>query len=164
MYHAMTIKPTGGGLRNRVISENIHVYDFGQTAGSKITVNALWDTGATNSVVTQKVISALGLTPINTCKVLDTSGERMSEVFSLTMQMPNMVINIPWVLTGRLDGGMYDMLIGMDVINLGDFSITNKNGNTIFSFRMPSQEHIDYVDQHTKEMNRLKSGGFRNKR
>jgi hypothetical protein len=38
-----------------------------------------------------------------------------------------------------------DMLIGMDVINLGDFAVTNYNGRTMFSFRMPSADRIDFV-------------------
>jgi hypothetical protein len=38
-----------------------------------------------------------------------------------------------------------DALIGMDVITLGDFSVTNHNGITCMSFRLPSSHHIDYV-------------------
>jgi len=38
-----------------------------------------------------------------------------------------------------------DMLIGMDVITLGDFAITNPNGKTVFSFRMPSMTEIDFI-------------------
>ena len=37
-----------------------------------------------------------------------------------------------------------DIIIGMDTITLGDFAITNKNGETWFSFRIPSQEHIEF--------------------
>ncbi len=40
-----------------------------------------------------------------------------------------------------------DVLIGMDVIGLGDFSITNKDGKTTFSFREPSMEEIDYTER-----------------
>ena len=38
-----------------------------------------------------------------------------------------------------------DVLLGMDIITIGDFSITNQAGNTVFSFRVPSQHTIDYV-------------------
>lgn len=37
-----------------------------------------------------------------------------------------------------------DLIIGMDIITQGDFSITNLGGRTIFSFRIPSQHSIDY--------------------
>ena len=40
------------------------------------------------------------------------------------------------------------VLIGMDIITLGDFAITNQNHTTTFSFRMPSLHTIDYQRQH----------------
>jgi preprotein translocase subunit SecA len=39
------------------------------------------------------------------------------------------------------------MLIGMDIIARGDFAVTNYDGKTVFSFRMPSVEQIDFVEQ-----------------
>ena len=42
------------------------------------------------------------------------------------------------------------MLIGMDIINLGDFAITNKNGNTKFTFEIPSSRDIDFVKENKK--------------
>ncbi|MCK4676717.1 MAG: SEC-C domain-containing protein [Bacteroidales bacterium] len=48
--------------------------------------------------------------------------------------------------------GNVDMLIGMDIITLGDFSVTNVGGKTVFSFRTPSVKMIDYV----AEINRTK--------
>lgn len=40
----------------------------------------------------------------------------------------------------------YDMLIGMDIILLGDFCLTNKDGKSVFSFRIPSKEHIKLTE------------------
>ena len=51
----------------------------------------------------------------------------------------------------------------MDIINLGDLSITNKNQNTILSFRIPSQKHVDYVEDHKKDTININKGGFRKK-
>ena len=39
------------------------------------------------------------------------------------------------------------MLIGMDVINRGDFCITNFENKTYMSFRVPSLERVDYVSE-----------------
>ena len=37
------------------------------------------------------------------------------------------------------------IIIGMDTITRGDLAITNKDGETWFSFRIiPSQEHIEF--------------------
>ena len=40
-----------------------------------------------------------------------------------------------------------DLIIGMDIITQGDFAITHLDGNTLFSFRMPSAHSIDYEQQ-----------------
>jgi hypothetical protein len=47
------------------------------------------------------------------------------------------------------DGDIFgcDVLIGMDIIGAGDFSITNVNGITVMSFRLPSIKEIDYVEE-----------------
>ena len=38
----------------------------------------------------------------------------------------------------------YDAIFGMDIISLGDFAITNQNGQTTFSFRVPSSQTIEF--------------------
>ena len=48
--------------------------------------------------------------------------------------------------------GKFGLIIGMDIITLGDFAVTNANGNTTVSFRIPSVEAIDFV----KEFNEKK--------
>jgi hypothetical protein len=37
-----------------------------------------------------------------------------------------------------------DIIIGMDIITQGDFSITNLDGRTVCSFRIPSQHLVDF--------------------
>jgi hypothetical protein len=37
-----------------------------------------------------------------------------------------------------------DLLIGMDIIRSGDFAVSNYQNRTIFSFRCPSLEEIDF--------------------
>jgi len=49
------------------------------------------------------------------------------------------------VTEGDLHGA--DLLIGMDIISMGDFSITHKDGNTKMSFCMPPCESHDYVER-----------------
>lgn len=39
----------------------------------------------------------------------------------------------------------FGMLIGMDIINKGDFTVSNHQGKTVFSFRMPSEGVMDFV-------------------
>jgi hypothetical protein len=47
------------------------------------------------------------------------------------------------VTKGELPAGAA-LLIGMDIITQGDLSVTNKDGKTCFSFRIPSMEEIDF--------------------
>ena len=69
--------------------------------------NGLWDTGASRSSITRRVVDDLG--------------------------------------------DDIDVLIGMDIIQHGDFSITNVNNKTTFSFRTPSMKEIDYVKESKTE-------------
>jgi len=41
--------------------------------------------------------------------------------------------------------GGIDVLIGMDILGLGDFAVTHQDGKTVFSFCVPSRKHIDFV-------------------
>ena len=41
----------------------------------------------------------------------------------------------------------FDILIGMDIINRGDFAVTNRNGKTMFSYRYPSMAAIDFQSE-----------------
>ena len=40
-----------------------------------------------------------------------------------------------------------DVLIGMDIINRGDFAVSNRNGKTMFSFRIPSMSDFDFQSE-----------------
>jgi hypothetical protein len=46
----------------------------------------------------------------------------------------------------------FRFILGMDIITLGDFSITNRANQTWVSFRTPSIAGIDYVQEHNKIM------------
>ena len=44
-----------------------------------------------------------------------------------------------------------DVLIGMDIITLGDFAITNFGGKTVMSYRYPSVCTIDFAKEDKQE-------------
>jgi len=107
---------------------------------------AIWDTGATNSVITQKVIDQCGLKPTGMTVVHTAQGTTTTETFLVCILLPNKVV-LPEVRVSKLPIRGADVLIGMDIISQGDFAVTNKDGKTVFSFRMPSMECIDFVKQ-----------------
>lgn len=65
-----------------------------------------------------------------------------------------------------------DVLIGMDIITIGDFTITKENNCTVFSFRYPSSpKHIDFVadlnkikQEEIKEKNKKNRSDYNKKR
>ena len=111
--------------------------------------SAIWDTGATNTGVTPRVARECGLVPIGQTTVVGVHGEDLSNVYLIDVYLPNGLTvreitasEMPG-LTGRFD----DVLIGMDIIGLGDFAVSNYRGKTTFTFRVPSLEEIDFVDK-----------------
>jgi hypothetical protein len=113
---------------------------------AKVEFNALWDTGATNCVITQAVIDACGLSPIGRTEVTGVHGKAESDVYLVNISLPNNVEFIGISVTkGEL--GDADILIGMHIITQGDFAVTSFNGITKFSFKVPSEDHIDFVQE-----------------
>lgn len=105
---------------------------------------AIWDTGATHSVINQTVVKDLGLAPIAITEVYHAQGKKTdANVYLVNIGLPNGVgfPNIR-VTEGDLHGA--DVLIGMDIIGRGDFAVSNYQGRTCFSYRYPSLKKIDF--------------------
>jgi WD40 repeat protein len=81
---------------------------------------------------------------------LTVSGEMLSDVYLVNIELPNKyMISGVRVTEGKISGD-FEVLIGMDIIQLGDFAVTNYNGRTVFSFRIPSMAHIDFLNSDEK--------------
>lgn len=138
---ALTLKSTGGLLR--VLKSEIQVFTPKTT--QQVTVTGIWDTGASQSVITQKVVDALGLQPTGIGQSETAGGLVTASKYTITLGLPP-DITIEDVEASCLPlPGDCDVLIGMDIIGLGDFSITNFNGRTCMSFRVPTMHEIDFV-------------------
>ena len=107
---------------------------------------AIWDTGATASVITQKVIDQCSLKPTGMAVAHTAQGTTTTETFLVSILLPN-TVGFSAVKVSRGVVRDWDVLIGMDIIGSGDFAVTNKDGKTVFSFRFPSTECIDFVKQ-----------------
>ena len=106
-------------------------------------VSALWDTGAWSSVITQKVVTALGLSPIDHVRACGVNGWYDAPVYIVDVTLPNKIkISNLLVSLGTMTAA--DMLIGMDVISMGDFKLIN-DGKTSFSIRTPSEGDAPFV-------------------
>ena len=111
----------------------------------RVQFNALWDTGATNSMITSRAVAELGLQPGGYTHVHHVHGTTDDVPFYYVNLVVFSNFHFPdvAVVLGKLTDT--DILIGMDIINRGDFAVSNKNGATAFSFRVPSVEDFDFV-------------------
>ena len=108
---------------------------------------AIWDTGATGSAITARAAQALNLQPTGLKMVYTAAGKAEKNTYLVNIMLPSNV-GVQNVTVTEADlGDQIDVLVGMDIITLGDFSITNVGGNTTMSFRIPSSREIDYVPE-----------------
>lgn len=111
---------------------------------------AIWDTGAMNSVITESAAQALNLIPIGKADVHGVHGWKTVNVYNVNITLNNESISIDTRVTEcdelSVDKGT-GMLIGMNIITLGDLTITNFDGKTGLTFRVPSLQNVDYVQE-----------------
>lgn len=92
---------------------------------------AIWDTGATASVITNRVVQKCGLKPTGMTRVITAKSVDMSYTYLASIGLPNGVgFSDMRVTEGSF--GDADVLIGMDIIARGDFVVTNFEGKTVF--------------------------------
>ncbi|MFZ2635541.1 MAG: retropepsin-like aspartic protease [Rectinemataceae bacterium] len=148
-YSAVTLH-SRGRLRDIItevdvgLSESLAIV-FGQPF-SVTHIKALWDTGASTTSVSTEFANRVGLQAIDFTKIHGAGGVHDSRIFKIDLIIPGTQVRINDIEATEFVGNGFDMLIGMDIITLGDFSITNAGQQTMFSFRIPSDAfHIDYV-------------------
>jgi hypothetical protein len=106
---------------------------------------ALWDTGATNTMISKKVVEILGLQPISFATLIGFHGEEVRLTYEVSLVVgKSLQINMISVVGAESLTEDHDALIGMDIISQLDFAITNHGGNTTHSIRFPSIAEIDF--------------------
>lgn len=162
-WRAFTIKHTG---RINVLKSSSWLRPTALIANGEITeltqYEAIWDTGASGTVITEKVASDLKLKAIGKIQCFGVHGSELRDQYLIDIGLPNSVLvqNLMVTSADKIPG--CDVLIGMDIIAAGDFSVCNEAGQTSFSFRIPSGDRIDFVQQHADEMNRFLLGKAQN--
>ena len=98
---------------------------------------ALWDTGAEMTVVSDKLVKTLGLKPYSKGVLTGIGGENNVDTYRIHVVLPNgfLVCDVEAYCSDIED----DILIGMDIIKLTDFIVTNLEGKTHFIMRAPSE-------------------------
>jgi hypothetical protein len=86
-------------------------------------------------------------------EVNHAGGTSVENVYLIDIILPNSIRirDIDVTECSELAGN-FGVIIGMDVITLGDFAVTNVGDSSVFSFRCPSTKTIDYVEKN-KQLN-----------
>lgn len=116
----------------------------GEREGMKL--RALWDTGCTNTHIAQRVADALKLEQCGLGRSISVDHYSVDKAYRADIVFP--------VNKGLMNHVVYssplpeiDVLIGLDVIRMCDFSISNDGkGNCTCSIRFPSQGVTDYTE------------------
>jgi hypothetical protein len=113
----------------------------GELPCGRIEYEATWDTGASSSMITQQIVDECGLKPIRKSSLQSVSGVQKTEVYLINIYLPGNVLfsQIP-VVRGNFGHGRWNLILGMDVIRHGDFSVMNRNSTTEFSFTVREAE------------------------
>ncbi len=126
-----------------VIETPCSIYKPYTKENSVIDIKGLWDTGAISSVISQRLVNKLKLFPISLCEMQYAQGRKIVNTYKINLLLPN-GIEIRGLTVSEGIFNDFDILIGMDIIRLGDFAITHKNGGTKFSFQIPSTNDIEF--------------------
>lgn len=150
---AFTIRSNGGVFKELITEVGVSVPiidDKNLTLDdSRIyKTTALWDTGAQASVITANTAKILNLKPTGLAQVNHAGGTGQANTYIVDIFLPNRVRVTSVRVTECPDVvGNFGVIIGMDIITKGDFSFTNKDGNSVFSFKFPSTKETDFVEE-----------------
>ena len=124
-----------------------------------LVTNALWDTGATNSVVNINFAKSLNLIPITRAPTFGIGGAQEVDVFTIDILLMETVLFENWrvssgetgiAMPGSVPPGI---IIGMDIITKGDATMMSGPKGYYFSFILPStMSPKDFRDEMSRAM------------
>lgn len=116
---------------------------------------AIWDTGATHTAITPKVLKELSLIIVDTTTIIGVNSKTEDiqvALFNLLLPLNIEIKNVRGAVCTI--GGDADILIGMDIIKFGDLAISNGGGQTLFSFAIPPFENKTDLLEKANKTNR----------
>ena len=147
---AFTVRASGRLLR--LITEIEIFAPFPATLASVIQpptqgrkYQGLYDTGATNSAISPHVVDDFQLASIGARTVGVGGGSLPTTAHLVNIALPNKLMFPMVPVTKMVLLGGIDVLIGMDILGVGDFAVTHYGGKTVFSFCVPSRKELDFV-------------------
>jgi hypothetical protein len=104
--------------------------------------NAIWDTGATSSMISTSMAKKLQLNPIGTIQIAGVHGVANAKVYNIDILFQNgfTIKNIK--VSEASNFGGFDLLVGMDIIKRGVFLIDGIDGELKVLFQFPADSSI----------------------
>lgn len=143
MDRSFTMQSEGGLLSYLATVCHVNAFDPAvkvATTNDKNRFAAMWDTGCTASVITPRVVEALGLEPIKAVRPISISmqgvnGLEKSQAYLVNIHLPGKIIAREFMVFLKDPGdAWWDVLIGMDIISRGNLTVSNVNSNTEWTF------------------------------
>lgn len=99
---------------------------------------AVWDTGATSSMISAVLAKKLSLAPIGTVQIAGVHGVQNARCYNIDIVFGNKFI-IPDVKVSEAgDFGGFDVLVGMDIISKGKMNIDGTDDKLTVCFQYPA--------------------------
>lgn len=107
-------------------------------------LRAVFDTGATDTFMSRNLADAVGLESVTSTSVQTPDGWNESRLYHASLWLPNNVA-FPFLRIGDMKDDRDDLLIGMDIIGQGNFSIAYDPGDhrTAFLFSLYPEHYPD---------------------
>jgi hypothetical protein len=114
----------------------------------QLDARAMWDTGSMGTCVSTKLARHLGLVPLKAIRLASLHGDSLVNQCFMDIMLPDGIVVQNVKVMEIETPNDFDIIIGMNIIRLGDFSLCNDHGNTVMTFSLPaSNTPLDSVKQ-----------------
>ena len=121
---------------NAEIATKVEVCASGNGRG--VLCRAIWDTGATGSMIAANVAEKLKLKPCGETQIFGVHGSQKAKVYTVDVVFPHAKVKLPGIRVSEADaGGGFDILVGMDIIGRGMFGIYGNGESLSVVFGLP---------------------------
>jgi predicted aspartyl protease len=151
MLKHLTLSYLYSKRQNKIITP-VNLYSVPFNSFLSLSTDALWDTGASISAITPEIMNKLKASPIDKKAIAGVHSTQVVDIILITIELPNSVVkkNIKVAVCNITSNA--DVIIGMDIISLGDFALSNGNVQTFFSFATPPfKERTDFSKRQFEE-------------
>ena len=94
------------------------------------------DTGATSTMISEKIAKELELIPSGTVSIAGVHGTKKANQYRINIDLGGYVLQ-DHPVSGASGNAGFDLLIGMDILSMGDLHLVKRHGNTLFRFAIP---------------------------